>query len=94
MELTGSNSSPGQVPRAQKDFRGSHVEAALDGAKDVHPSGEIIKLPCYCPWKEHLFELEEEKGTNPLPKYALFEDLLRRVEDSGDSPHPQLVREP
>ena len=50
------------------------MEAALDGAKDVHPSGEIIKLPCYCPWKEHLFELEEEKGTNPLPKYALFED--------------------
>ena len=52
----------------------SHVEAALDGAKDVHPSGEIIKLPCYCPWKEHLFELEEERGTDPLPKYALFED--------------------
>ena len=33
-----------------------------DGAKEVHPSGEIIKLPCYCPWKEHLFELEEEKA--------------------------------
>jgi len=52
----------------------TYVEQALDGATSVHPSGGIIKLPCYCPWKEHLFELEEEKKVEPLPKYALFED--------------------
>ena len=51
-----------------------HVEQALDTAKEVHPSGEILKLPCYCPWKDHLFELEAERGTSPLPKYALYED--------------------
>ena len=51
-----------------------YVESALDSAKEVHPSGEILKLPCYCPWKEHLFELEGERGTDPLPKYALYED--------------------
>jgi uncharacterized UPF0160 family protein len=42
----------------------TYVEQALDTAKDVHPSGEILKLPCYCPWKEHLFELEV--GLNKL----------------------------
>ena len=51
-----------------------HVVSALDDAQKTHPSGEILKLPCYCPWKEHLFELESERGTNPLPKYALYED--------------------
>jgi len=51
-----------------------YVVSALDDATKTHPSGEILKLPCYCPWKEHLFELESERGTNPLPKYALFED--------------------
>jgi uncharacterized UPF0160 family protein len=51
-----------------------YVVSALDDAQKTHPSGEILKLPCYCPWKEHLFELESERGTNPLPKYALYED--------------------
>jgi len=51
-----------------------HVVQALDEAKTTHPSGEILKLPGYCPWKEHLFELEAERGTDPLPKYALYED--------------------
>ena len=51
-----------------------YVVSVLDDATKTHPSGEILKLPCYCPWKEHLFELESERGTNPLPKYALFED--------------------
>jgi uncharacterized UPF0160 family protein len=51
-----------------------YVVSALDDATKTHPSGEILKLPCYCPWKEHLFELESERGTNPLPKYALYED--------------------
>ena len=51
-----------------------HVEEALAAAADAHPSGKIIKLPCYCPWKEHLFELEEEKGADPKPLYALYED--------------------
>jgi len=51
-----------------------YVVEALDTAKDVHPSGEILKLSSYCPWKEHLFELESERKPEPLPKYVLFED--------------------
>ena len=52
----------------------THVVEAMDDVKSTHPSGEILKLPCYCPWKEHLFELEVERKTEPLPKYALYED--------------------
>ena len=28
-----------------------HVAAALDGAKGVHPSGRVLRLPVFCPWK-------------------------------------------
>ena len=44
-----------------------------DDAVKTHVMADS-KLPCYCPWKEHLFELERERGTDPLPKYALFQD--------------------
>jgi len=27
-----------------------------------------------CPWKDHLFELEQERPSTPLVKYALFAD--------------------
>jgi|AntAceMinimDraft_1070359.scaffolds.fasta_scaffold334650_1 uncharacterized UPF0160 family protein len=47
-------------------------------AKAVHPSGEIIKLPCYCPWKEHLFELEEEKKVSKPYTYSYAKNI--RVE--------------
>ena len=39
----------------------SIVERALASAsRDVHPSGRILRLDSFCPWKEHLFELEAE----------------------------------
>lgn len=52
------------------------VEEALAKRKSVHPSGEIMKLPRFCPWQEHLFDLEEEEEVNrePLTKYVLFQD--------------------
>mmetsp|Transcript_83179 Transcript_83179/g.165100 ORF Transcript_83179/g.165100 Transcript_83179/m.165100 type:complete len:375 (-) Transcript_83179:114-1238(-) len=52
------------------------VEEALDNRQEVHPSGEIMKLPRHCPWQEHLFDLEsqEEKHRTPLTKYILFAD--------------------
>mmetsp|Transcript_73940 Transcript_73940/g.190816 ORF Transcript_73940/g.190816 Transcript_73940/m.190816 type:complete len:366 (+) Transcript_73940:109-1206(+) len=54
----------------------SIVEEALAKRKDVHPSGEILKLPRFCPWQEHLFDLEEESEASraPLAKYVLFVD--------------------
>eukprot|EP00931_Biecheleriopsis_adriatica_P095324 TRINITY_DN68944_c0_g1_i1.p1 TRINITY_DN68944_c0_g1~~TRINITY_DN68944_c0_g1_i1.p1 ORF type:complete len:366 (-),score=83.86 TRINITY_DN68944_c0_g1_i1:64-1161(-) len=54
----------------------SIVEEALSQRKEVHPSGEVMKLPRFCPWQEHLFDLEEESETQrtPLVKYVLFQD--------------------
>lgn len=52
------------------------VEEGLAKRKEVHPSGEIMKLPRFCPWQEHLFDLEEEEEVNrqSLTKYVLFQD--------------------
>ncbi|KAH9774944.1 metal-dependent protein hydrolase [Citrus sinensis] len=41
---------------------------------DYDPSGEIMVLKRFCPWKLHLFELEEEMKIEPLIKYVLYED--------------------
>lgn len=41
---------------------------------DVDPSGEIMVLKTFCPWKLHLFELEGELKIDPLVKYVLYQD--------------------
>lgn len=47
----------------------------------VHPSGAIMVLDQFCPWKDHLFELEAEVAAAgaPVPQalYALFQDASR-----------------
>ncbi len=39
----------------------------------VHPSGEIIRLEHYCPWKEHIFQLEEVLAVTPSIKFVLYQ---------------------
>jgi uncharacterized UPF0160 family protein len=51
----------------------SIVEATLAARKEVDPSGEILQLKQFCPWKEHLYELEEEHKVEPKIKYVLYE---------------------
>lgn len=51
-----------------------YVVDALNARHSVHPSGEVIQLSQYCPWKEHLHELEEEMNVEPNIKYCLYED--------------------
>lgn len=51
------------------------VEAAFDTRYDVHPSGEIIILEQFCPWKEHLYAIEKEKSAQGAIKFVLFADL-------------------
>ena len=36
--------------------------------KEVHESGKIIKLEQFCPWKDHLYELEKESGLDSEEK--------------------------
>mmetsp|Transcript_68472 Transcript_68472/g.200286 ORF Transcript_68472/g.200286 Transcript_68472/m.200286 type:complete len:381 (-) Transcript_68472:162-1304(-) len=55
------------------------VEEALAKRGEVHASGEVMKLPRFCPWQEHLFDLEEEAKAGgaseaPLTKYVVFQD--------------------
>ncbi len=52
----------------------AHVERALDEATRVHPSGEILLLETFCPWKEHLYELEAEREMKTIPKFVLWRD--------------------
>ncbi|XP_072987492.1 uncharacterized protein [Typha latifolia] len=40
----------------------------------IDPSGEIMVLDRFCPWKLHLFELEEELKIDPPTKYVLYQD--------------------
>lgn len=51
----------------------SIVEATLAARREVDPSGEILQLKNFCPWKEHLHELEEEHKVEPKIKYVLYE---------------------
>ena len=50
------------------------VAAALAARHAVHESGLILKLPTYCPWKQHLYELEAEQAISPLPLFVLYAD--------------------
>ena len=51
----------------------SLVAAALERRFEVHPCGRIIEFASGgCPYKEHLYELEEEQG---LPKNPLMPTL-------------------
>ncbi|RKP05534.1 metal-dependent protein hydrolase, partial [Thamnocephalis sphaerospora] len=58
------------------------VATALSKRFEVDPSGAIIKFEQFCPWKEHLFDLEKELGiteaTGNRPLYVLYEDTSRR----------------
>lgn len=52
----------------------SIVMECLAARKEIDPSGEIMVLNRFCPWKLHLFELEEEMKIEPPIKYVLYQD--------------------
>ncbi|KAL1203288.1 hypothetical protein V5N11_031882 [Cardamine amara subsp. amara] len=52
----------------------SIVMECLAKRHDVDSSGEIMKLSKQCPWKLHIFELEEEMKIDPPIKYVLYQD--------------------
>ena len=51
----------------------TYVREAIETRQEVDGSGEIIKLSRYCPWKEHLYELEQELSVDPPIKFCLYE---------------------
>ncbi|KAI3812838.1 hypothetical protein L1987_17550 [Smallanthus sonchifolius] len=52
----------------------SIVMECLAARTGIDPSGEIMVLDRFCPWKLHLFELEQELKTEPSIKYVLYQD--------------------
>lgn len=50
----------------------SIVVEALEKRDQVHPSGQVIALERPCPWKEHLTELEKERGLDSEDKRILY----------------------
>ncbi|XP_030511460.1 MYG1 protein-like [Rhodamnia argentea] len=52
----------------------SIVMECLAARYGIDSSGEIMVLNRFCPWKLHLFELEEEMKIEPSIKYVLYQD--------------------
>lgn len=52
------------------------VGAGLTARHGIDPSGRIILFEQFIPWKEHLFELEEERNiaSDALPLYVIYPD--------------------
>jgi len=55
-----------------------YVQEAINGRHEVHPGGRVIRLPRYCPWKDHLYTLESELSISGFLLYCLFEDDRER----------------
>uniref|UniRef100_A0A1B0GIV2 Uncharacterized protein n=1 Tax=Lutzomyia longipalpis TaxID=7200 RepID=A0A1B0GIV2_LUTLO len=50
------------------------VEQALLNREKIHPSGSIMLLEPFCPWKEHLAQLEVEHKIEGCLKYVVWCD--------------------
>lgn len=51
-----------------------YVRSALDNRFEIHKSGQIIEFTERFPWKEHLFDLEEEMNIGHEIKFVIFND--------------------
>lgn len=50
------------------------VAEAFVTRADLHASGQVMFMKEYCPWQDHLFQLEEESGVAGQVKYVLYHD--------------------
>lgn len=61
-------------PRAQAWLPArAHVRGAIERRLEVDGSGEIFRLDTFCPWKAHLYELEEELALPTPLKFCIYE---------------------
>ncbi|KAJ1916659.1 hypothetical protein H4219_003674 [Mycoemilia scoparia] len=99
VELTGSEFSErvryyGKAWLPARDI----VSGAFTNRFNVHESGKIILFDQFCPWKEHIFDLESEAkiSNDDLPYYAIYEDESGnwRVQAIPESPDSFATRKP
>lgn len=50
------------------------VRTAIEGRNAVDASGKIVVFDQFCPWKEHLYEIERELGIEGQIEFVLFTD--------------------
>ncbi|KAK9818546.1 hypothetical protein WJX74_003760 [Apatococcus lobatus] len=50
------------------------VKMAVEQRQSVDPSGQIVKMTQFAPWKEHLHDLEQDLSISPPITYVLYED--------------------
>ncbi|KAI9089596.1 metal-dependent protein hydrolase [Phlyctochytrium arcticum] len=75
------------------------VEQSLADRFNVDPSGKIMVLKSFCPWKEHLHILEEEQkiAEDKQPLYVLYEDEFAkkwRIQAVSIAPDSFVSRKP
>ncbi|EIE18778.1 metal-dependent protein hydrolase [Coccomyxa subellipsoidea C-169] len=75
VQLTGSDflDSVDYISKAWLPAR-TYVQEAIEKRSEVDSSGEIIRLPRVCPWKEHLYDLEQELALDKPLKFCIYED--------------------
>ncbi|CAG4992960.1 unnamed protein product [Colias eurytheme] len=73
-----------------------YVKNALEDRFEVHKSGKILEFKERFPWKEHLFDLEEEMGLSQEIMYVLFNDKPKswRVQAVPMNPGSFVTRKP
>jgi len=52
----------------------SYVQEDIRNRKSVDPSGQVVKLTTFVPWKSHMYELEKEMGIEGEIKYVIYND--------------------
>ncbi|CCK71230.1 Myg1p KNAG_0G01720 [Huiozyma naganishii CBS 8797] len=52
------------------------VRKAIDGRMDVDKSGKIILFDQFCPWKEHLYNVEKELNLEGVIEFVIFQDSM------------------
>uniref|UniRef100_A0A7S1M2K9 Metal-dependent protein hydrolase n=1 Tax=Neobodo designis TaxID=312471 RepID=A0A7S1M2K9_NEODS len=52
----------------------SIVEEAVAAGEAVEPSGAIVLMKRFAPWKDHLMDIEKERGIDGRSLYVVFDD--------------------
>ncbi|KAF9409732.1 hypothetical protein HW555_011022 [Spodoptera exigua] len=73
-----------------------YVRESLENRFEIHKSGQIVEFTEKFPWKEHLFDLEEEMNIGHDIKYAIFNDKPNswRVQAVPVNPTSFITRKP
>jgi uncharacterized UPF0160 family protein len=88
MALTGSEftSAVGRFGSSWTKAR-ANVKAAVEARATVHPSGQVLLLESFSPWKDHLFKIEGQMGLPADILYCVYTSSgMWRIDAVPESP--------